>query len=295
MFAVAKPGMPANKLTVTDVLPPSGEKRFTSVRLTARSSMATGHVADKKKSDGGKKKSERKPDRRDDKRPARIYTFAAPVAESHKPVITCSVKRGEALIAEVRNPVRASGMAELKRALAVKAASGDDRKLTVLIGVLAERISMVKFFDQQEPELRARHDAKEIEIGLALNATRKQKIVLDGEHAFLRKETARYASLCSKLKRLGDNAEPAFKTEVEEIGVTLVTVRAALKLALERNKKEDEDLDFALHMAITAATVEPARSNILATCAELANLLDSREVEKKQIECLVNQFESTIA
>lgn len=257
MFAFAKPGMPAPNLTVIEVIPPSGDKRFTSVRLSSRSQDKVEKISNSSNvANGGKHKHKVKSvagnaDSSD--RPARVYRFAAPEAPAKAPKFASSVDNAVVLIDEINMPTKAIDFASIGRAFAIKQSSRNP-EFVALVDMLKKDIAEVSELTETLAKLNKTFYPETVAAGIAVYEAQKEAFRIKDESASLKVRTARYASQCSKAKRLGDACSDEFKSELAQTKAALDNDRAALLLAREKNKTQADAADYSMMCAVFGET-----------------------------------------
>ncbi|MDZ4837636.1 MAG: hypothetical protein SGJ27_27945 [Candidatus Melainabacteria bacterium] len=288
MFGVATIGMPAPGLTVIGVEPPSGDKRYTRVRLTSRplkDNAKSGKQNGAQANNGGKRQSHSRREAATTSGAA-SSALSAPVANCivatsvTPPVVAVSapidpVARARQLSVEARQPARSVGLADLGRALAISRLGGDTTASSML-GSIESTLSSIDAFAAEAKRISSSLDDDTMSKASTLSAIRAEKRDLDAATAAVRKESALYAGLCGKVKRAGDNAAE-LQAKADEMKTAVEAKRASLKESYAANKKADDDADLALLFSLNAPDIKAAMEQALEIAGNLAAVVARRD------------------
>lgn len=318
MFEVARVGMPAPGLTVIEVQPPEGDRRFTSVRLTSRTTGKDMKMERKNapstsdRRDSGKHEPEGGQGRHGECKPAAAATsvpasaastaVSVPVAVAPAAVVAPVVPQGpadplaraRALVAEVRQPARSFGLADLKRAYAVKNLASD-AEASALLASIETSIGEIDALGAEARRIASSLDAETLGKATTLYGIRVQKQELDARTAALKQESARYAGLCGKVKRAGDNVPAHLQAQADEMKAAIETRRAALKDACAANKTADDDADLALLFSVKGSDVKAACDEALAIAGNHADTIKKRDNLVSELGDIIVAFETRMA
>jgi hypothetical protein len=274
MFAVASVGMPAPGLTVIGVEPPSGDQRFTKVRLSARTATENA-TRDSQRPQQNRPSPAPTASSEVAAAPKPIATFAAPVA-APAAVITDPVTRAKQLVAEARRPARSCGFADLQRAIAISRLGSDSVALGML-ETLESQLSQLDALNGDAKRISGQLSPDILEKASTLYAVRAQKRELDAQTALLRQESARYAGLCGKVKRAGDNVPTELRAQADDMKASIEAKRASLKEAYAANKKADDDADLDLLFSLNSRDIKAEMEQALGIAGELASTIAKRD------------------
>lgn len=188
--------------------------------------------------------------------------------------------RASELMLEIRQPASSFGLSDLKRALAVRKVENDARA-SELLGSIESQLAAIEALAVEATRIRSGVDQHILdEKAMPLFKIRAQKKDLDAQSATLKQESARYAGLCGKIKRAGDQATDAMREQAETMKDAIDTKRAELKEAYAANKTADNDADFALLMACNGRIHEEVKveyDHYLEVAGNLASNIAQRE------------------
>ncbi len=295
MFGVATVGMPAPGLTVVGIEPPSEDKRYTRVRLSARPAKEGG--SDKTATKHGAASTPKTV--KENGSTAKV-TSSAPrmvAISAAAPVVVAApidpVVRGRQLAVEARTPARSCGLADLGRSMAIARLSVDT-EASALLGSIESHLSQIDALAAEATRISSSLSSDTLTQASALYSVRAQKRELDAETAVLRQESARYAGLCGKIKRAGDNVPSELQSQADEMKSALEAKRAALKDAYAANKKLDDDADLGLLFAISAPDLKAAMAEALEIAGKLADAVAKRDQLVSELSAMIDAFEKRL-
>jgi hypothetical protein len=317
MFGVATVGMPAPGLTVVGVEPPSEDKRYTRVRLSARpdkenadaqqrfstpvkeGSNAPAPSGSAKTATRSGAASTPKTAVKENGSTAKVTSTATRIVATSAavPVVVAApidpVVRGRQLSVEASTPARSCGLADLGRSMAIARLSGDT-EASALLGSIESHLSQIDALAAEATRISSSLSSDTLTQASALYSVRAQKRELDVETAVLRQESARYAGLCGKIKRAGDNVPSELQSQADELKSALETKRAALKDAYAANKKLDDDADLGLLFAISAPDLKAAMAEALEIAGKLADAVAKRDQLVSELSGMIDAYEKRL-
>lgn len=206
--------------------------------------------------------------------------------------------RARELVLEIRQPASSFGLADLKRALAVRKVENDARA-SELLGSIESQLVAIEALADEATRIRSGvdHDILD-EKAMPLFKIREQKKELDARTAALKQESARYAGLCGKIKRAGDQATDELREQATTMKDDLDGKRAELKEAYAANKTADNDADFTLLMACNGRIHEEVKveyDHYLEVAGKLAGTIAQREKLISDLGDTIVVFETRLA
>ena len=312
MLQVAEVGMPAPGLTVISIKPPKEGKRFSRVRLSARTTQPDSNKAIKKTPrsvatdvetvPGGDSVSSVAHNRAAGSMPSQTGTVSA-VPGIIEPVQMTTVilppadpvARAKELLLEARQPARSCGLADLGRALKINRAGDNAMAMGYLISLEAH-LNQIGDYETEAAQLKSSLSADVLTRATTLHDVRAEKSELDAQTALLRQESARYAGLCGKIKRAGANVPTELQSQADEMKAAIEAKRASLKEALAANKKADDDADLDLLFSMSSQSdYKAAMEEAVAIAGKMKNATSMRDWYVNDLARLIVAYETHMA
>lgn len=300
MLEVAEVGMPAPGLTVISIKPPKEGKRFSRVRLSARTSQPDSsavRAALKTAPTGDKTAAFRAVESNKDGVgvAAVVPVIIEPMQMTTVILPADPVARAKELLVEARQPARSCGLADLGRALKINRAGDNAMAMGYLISLEAH-LNQIGDYETEAAQLKSSLSADVLTRATTLHDVRAKKSELDAQTALLRQESARYAGLCGKIKRAGANVPTELQSQADEMKAAIDAKRASLKEALAANKKADDDADLDLLFSMSSQSdYKAAMEEAVAIAGKMKNANSMRDWYVNDLGRLIVAYETHLA